>query len=412
MSERQHATIGMHAGSGAAPLRAGRDRLFHQTRLAAFIGLALLVCGAALTFGLRHVHATALQTDTEHQSRQYVSVQVARPGADTEAIGQPGTLQGNIESPIYARTSGYVVRWKHDIGAAVRQGDILAELDTPEIDQQLAQAAAVEHQAAASLDLARTSAERWEHLRSKDAVSQQDLDEKRSALEQANANWRAAQANTKRLKDLESFKQVTAPFAGVITRRNIDVGDLVDAGSNGGNARALFTLTQTNPLRVYVYVPQLYAGQVHVGQSVDITQAELVGQHFGGRITHTAGAIDPVSRTLQVDIQLPNPHGTLLPGAFVDVHMASVAGHHLVVPSNALVFRAQGTQVVVADQSTDGAQAHLHLVPVTVGRDFGKTVELLSGIHDGDAVVLNPSDALADGDTVTIKQPTPEKPKS
>lgn len=412
MSERNHASIGIHETAALKPLPAGRQAIFRRARLVTLVSLAVLAGGAVLTFGLHRAHGQALASVTLAQSRTFVAVHVVQTGADAEAVTQPGTLQGDIESPIYARTSGYVLKWSHDIGARVNKGDLLAELDTPEIDQELSQAIASENQALASLELARTSAERWQSLREKDAVSQQELDEKRSSYKQAQDSLHAAQANARRLRNLSNFKKVMAPFSGTITRRNVNVGDLVDAGSSGGNARPLFTLAKTDPLRVYVYVPQLYAHLMHTGLTVDITQAELGGQHFAGKITHTAGALDASTRTLQIEIQLPNPHGTLLPGTFVDVHIPALMGHQLIVPSNSILFRDKGTQLALVDKATDGAQAHVHVVPVVVGRDFGQTIEILSGIREGDAVVLNPADSLSDGDTVQIRQPVKEKPKS
>jgi len=408
MSEKSHAAIGMH-GSGPAGANTGpapRGPMLRIARRSALVILVLLALGAAGTVIARYLHARDLRAATRNQAITYVTTATAQAGKDGEALVLPGTLQGFIESPIYARTTGYVLHWKRDIGARVEKGELLAELDTPEVDQQLAQARAAREQAASSLELARSSAERWESLRQRDAVSQQELDERRSAFRQAQANHAAALANEERLKNLEDFKRIVAPFAGVVTRRNIDVGDLVDAG-NGGAARALFTLAQTDPLRLYVYVPQTYAGLVHVGQAVTVTQSELAATRFVGTVSHTAGAIDTATRTLQVEVSLPNHDGRLLPGAYVEVRLPVGASTALLAPSNSLIFRDSGSMVAVLDGS-----GHVHLQPVTLGRDLGQSIELLSGVKAGDQIVLNPPDALAEGDVVAVRPPVVAKEKS
>jgi RND family efflux transporter MFP subunit len=242
--------------------------------------------------------------------------------------------------------------------------------------------------------LAASTVERWEALRKKDAVSQQELDERRSADAQARANLAAADANVERLRQTESFKRIVAPFAGVITRRNVDVGDLIDAGGAG---RALFLLAQTDPLRVYVSVPQAYAQLVKPGQEVIVTQAELAGQTFNGKVARTAASIDAATRTMQVEISLPNREGALLPGAYVTVALPLQASRTLVIPTNALMFRGDGTRVAVVD-----AAGTVNLRPVKIGRNFGNTVELLEGAAASDRLVLNPPDSLAEGDKIAV----------
>ena len=403
MSEKSHSSIGMHtqAPRGAAP----RGPMLRVARRAALVVVVLLALGAAGTGIARYLHARDLEASTAAQAVTYVTTTTVQAGKDGEKLVLPGTLQGFIESPIYARTSGYVLRWNRDIGARVAKGEVLAELDTPEVDQQLAQARAAREQAASSLELAKSSAERWESLRQRDAVSQQELEERRSAYRQAQANLAAAQANEERLRNLEGFKRIVAPFVGVVTRRNIDVGDLVDAG-NGGTARALFTLAQTDPLRVYVYVPQSYASLVQAGEAVTVTQAEVRGSAFHGTISRTAGAIDTSTRTLQVEISLPNKDGRLLPGAYAQVELPVGTGETLMAPSNSLMFRPEGPRVAVVD-----AGGHVHLQAVTLGRDFGQSIEMLSGLHSGDQLVLNPADSLAEGDAVVVRAPAPPKAK-
>jgi len=403
MSEKSHSSIGMHTQSaqGAPP----RGAMLRVAKRSALIIVVLLALGAAGTGIARYLHARDLEATTAAQAINYVTTTTVQAGKGGEKLVLPGTLQGFIESPIYARTSGYVLRWNRDIGAHVRKGEVLAELDTPEVDQQLAQARAAREQAASSLDLAKSSAERWESLRQRDAVSQQELEERRSTYSQAQANLAAANANEQRLRNLEDFKRIVAPFDGVVTRRNVDVGDLVDAG-NGGAARALFTLAQTDPLRIYVYVPQSYSALVHPGDAVTVTQAEMHGAAFRGTISRTAGAIDTATRTLQVEVSLPNKDGRLLPGAYAQIELPVETSGNLLAPSNSLMFRAEGPRVAIVDGT-----GRIRLQPVTLGRDFGQSIEFLSGIRTGDQLVLNPADSLADGDMVAVRPPAAPKGK-
>jgi RND family efflux transporter MFP subunit len=404
MSEQRHAAIGIHPiavdaeGEQIELLR--RRQIVRRTRVAVIVLLIVLALGAARTVFVRMANARALEAGTTERAAQYVKTALPQTAATGQTLALPGTLQGFVQSPINARASGYLKRWTKDIGSRVQKGELLAEIETPEIDQQLSQGIAARQQAAAGLSLARSTVERWEALRKKDVVSQQDLDERRGAVAQATANLAAADANVQRLQQTEGFKRVLAPFAGVVTRRNVDVGDLIDAGSGGGG-RALFTLAQTDPLRVYINVPQAYAQLIKAGQPVVVTQAELSGQRFKGEIARTSGAIDATTRMMQVEVSLPNRDGVLLPGAYVQVSLPMAASKALTIPSNALLFRAEGTRVAIVD-----AQGRVHLRSVTVGRNYGETIELLDGIADTDRLVLNPSDSLAEGDLVVIaKEP-------
>jgi len=408
MSEKSHTSIGMHSADlGGRPHGLlARAMLLVRARRAALLILLLLTLGAVGTVVGRVMHMRDLHETSAAQALNFVSAGAVQRSKGGEGLALPGTLQGYIESPIYARTSGYVLRWDRDIGARVQKGEVLAELDTPEVDQQLAQAMAAQEQARLGLELARSSAERWESLRRRDAVSQQELDERRSAYTQAQANLAAAEANRKRLDDMEGFKRIGAPFAGVVTRRNVDVGDLVDAG-NGGAARALFTMAQTDPLRVYVYVPQSYASLVHAGLAVTVTQAEVQGKVFHGTISRTAGAIDAATRTLQVEISLPNHDEALLPGSYVQVQLPVGDSNKLVAPSNSLMFRPEGSMVAVV-----GADSRVHLQAVTLGRDFGQTIEILTGVQAGDRLILNPADSLSEGDAVSVQAPAPAREKT
>ncbi|RYZ11937.1 MAG: efflux RND transporter periplasmic adaptor subunit [Comamonadaceae bacterium] len=400
MSEPRHSGLVLHPGAADGPDATAdamrRRQIVRRTRVLVAVVLLLLALGAARTMFVRAANARALESDAAAQAVQYVRTAQPKVAASGQTIALPGTLQGAVQAPISARASGYLKRWTRDIGSRVKQGELLAEIETPEIDQQLAQAVAARQQAASGLSLARSTVARWEALRQKDVVSQQDLDERRGAVAQAVANVAAADANVQRLQQTENFKRVLAPFAGVITRRNVDVGDLIDAGSGGGG-RALFMLAQTDSLRVSINVPQAYAQLIRTGQAVVVTQAELRGERFEGKVARTSGSIDPSTRMMQVEVALPNADGRLLPGAFVQVALPLAASRMLTVPTNALLFRAEGTRVAVVD-----AQSRVRLRTVSLGRNLGEMVEIVDGLSESDRLVLNPSDALADGDPVTV----------
>ena len=369
-----------------------RARVVRGTRIVAVVVLVLLVVGAGRTIVGRMANARVLEDNVAVSSIQYVKTTVAKTGEAGQTLALPGTLQGFQQAPIAARSAGYVQRWTKDIGSHVTKGEVLAVIESPEVDQQLSQAEAARQQAAASLALAKSTVERWEALRKKDVVSQQELDERRSGATQAVANLAAADANVQRLRQLQGFTRVMAPFDGVITRRNVEVGDLVDS-----SGKALFVLTQMDPLRIYVNVPQSYAQLVRAGQKVLVTQAELRGRTFSGEVARSAGAIDPATRTMQVEINLPNRDGTLLPGAYVQVDLPLAGAKTLVVPTNVLLFRGEGTRVALVDGAS-----RIRLKPVTLGRNLGESIEVLGGIADGDRLVVNPSDSLAEGDSVAL----------
>jgi RND family efflux transporter MFP subunit len=393
MPEHGHSSLGIH---GVDRANAGelvkRREMMRRAKILVAIVAVLLALGAGRTLMLRASTARALETSTTERARQYVKLASPTSAASGQTLSLPGTLQGFIQAPISARSSGYLRRWYKDIGSRVGKGELLAEIEAPEIDQQLSQAVASRQQAAASLDLAKSTVARWESLRAKDVASQQELDERRSAFTQARANVAAADANVERLRQLEGFKRVVAPFAGVITRRNVDVGDLID-----GAGRALFLLAQTDPLRVYVNVPQSYAQLIKPGQQVVVTQAELAGRTFTGEVARTAASIDSATRTMQIEVSLPNHDGVLMPGALVQVALPLKATQSLVVPTNALLFRSAGVRVAVVDSS---GRVALHAV--RLGRNYGQTVEIVEGITRADRFVLNPSDSLADGDQVSV----------
>lgn len=398
MSHDRHSELGIHPTEDAEPLQ--RQQMMKRARLVTIVVLLVLAAGAARTVISRVANARELQAGTAERAKVFVRVSPARSSAEGQTLALPGTLQGFVQSPISARSGGYLKRWYKDIGAEVKKGDLLAELDTPEIDQQLSQALAARQQAAASMELARSSMARWEALRKKDAVSQQELDERRSAFAQASSNLAAADANVERLRQVEGFKRIVAPFAGIITRRNVDVGDLIDPGAG----RALFVLSQTDPLRVYVNVPQSYANLVKPGQQVIITQAELRGRKFEGKVARTAGAIDPATRSMQIEVSLANADNALLPGAFVQVALPLKPSGALLVAADTLMFRRDGSLVAAVDEHNK-----VRLKPVKLGRNFGPTVEVLDGLNGDERLILNPSDSLAEGDQV---EPTAEQPAS
>jgi len=400
MTQQRHANLGIHATADVDPHdQLQRRQIARRMKLIAIATLVLLGLGAARTVLSRVASGKALDASVAEHTALYVKTTLPQAAGAGRTVALPGTLQGAVQAPIAARAAGYVRRWNKDIGSPVRQGDVLAEIEAPELDQQVSQAQAARDQTASTVALADTTVARWEALRKKDVVSQQDLDERRAALVQAKANLAAADANLARLKQLESFKNVVAPFAGIVTRRNIDVGDLIDT-----SGKPLFLLSQTDPLRVYVNVPQSYANLVKTGQAVAVTQAELQGREFKGQVTRTSGAIDAATRTMQVEVSLPNKDGALLPGAYVQVGLPLAASGALSVPTNTLLFRGEGTRVAVV-----GAGGKVALRAVTLGRNNGTSVEVTGGLRATDRLVLNPPDSLVDGDVVTTEPPATAK---
>jgi RND family efflux transporter MFP subunit len=396
MSENRHAVLGIHSASEDGHHHPHRGPILKRARIVGAIAGAVLLLGGAAVLVQRAVQARALAASTVELNQQFVVTTTAKPAKGGEPLSLPGTLQGIIESPIYARSSGYVLRWTKDIGSRVNKGDVLAEIDTPEVDQQLSQAIAARQQAASSLELAKSSAERWEALRKKDAVTQQELNERSSAYSQAQANLAAADANVRRLQKTEEFKRVLAPFSGVITSRAVEVGDLINGGGAGN---ALFRLAQVDTLRVYVYVPQAYAQRIKTGDQVEVTQAELPGRKFSGTVARTAGAIDAATRTMQIEINLSNKDNALLAGAYVQVSLpVSGSSNAMLAPTNVLLFRPEGPRVAVV-----GADGKVKLQAVTLGHDLGNRIEILSGVTPAQQLVVNPADSLADGDAVVVK---------
>ncbi|MDB5883758.1 MAG: transporter subunit [Ramlibacter sp.] len=390
MSQESHSPPAMDAAAGEAELLQ-RRQVARRSRIAAIVVVLLLAAGAARTVVSRMSNGHALEAGAAQSAITYVKTTLVKPAGTGQAMNLPGTLQGFVQAPVSARAGGYLRRWTKDIGSQVKQGELLAEIETPELDQQLSQAVAARNQTASSLELAKSTVDRWEALRKRDAVSQQELEERRSGYAQARATLAGADANVERLRQLENFKRVTAPFSGVITRRNVDIGDLIDSN------KPLFTLSQTDPLRVYVNVPQAYAQLVKPGQAAVVTQSELRDRTFNGKVARTAGSIDASTRTMQVEITLGNRDGALLPGAFVNVELAAAPSGALTIPANAVLFRSQGPLVAKVE-----AGGSVRLQPVRLGRNYGDTIEVTSGLSGNESLVLNPSDALADGDKVQV----------
>ncbi len=302
-----------------------------------------------------------------------------------------------IDAPIYARTNGYLRKWYVDIGAHVKAGQLLAEIETPEVDQQLRQARADLATAEANVHLAEITAERYAGLLKTDSVSKQDADNAESDFAAKKATVQSSEANVKRLEDLQSFEKVYAPFAGVITARNTDVGALIDPGSSGGTRTELFHISQPGKLRVYVNVPEAYSQAAKPGLTADLTLAEFPGRRFQGTLVRTANAIDALSRTLLVEISVNNPTGELLTGAYAEVHLKLPSPQStLILPVNALMFRSEGLRVVVVNNG------QTELRPITIGRDFGSEVEVIAGLTGDEAVVVNPPDSIETGQQVRI----------
>ena len=350
-------------------------------------------------------HANASLLDAARDQRPTVSVVSTQRPEGAANLVLPGSTQAIQETLIYARTNGYVRKWYTDIGAKVEAGDLLAEIETPEIDQELNQARATVQQAVANSELARATLTRWQELVAKKVVSAQEFDEKKSALDARQADLTAAQANVARLEKLQGFQKVVAPFAGIVTTRNIDNGALVSAG-NGGQTSALFHVAQTDTLRIYVTVPQTNARSVAPGQSAAVSFREIPEKTFDAKVVRTAGALDPASRTLLTELQVANSDGQLFPGMYAEVKFAFPQdARTLLVPGNAVTVQSDGPKVLIVD-----AKQTIRARSVKLGRDLGDKVEILSGLNPAEPLVANPSGSLREGEEVKA-QPQPAQTK-
>jgi len=387
------------AGASGKPGQENRRTTsFGHAKQVITLALAAMVVAGIVYRGIStRVRATsALTVQTQEMAVPTVSVIQPKRGASSEEIVLPGNIQAFIDAPIYARTNGYLKRWYVDIGARVKAGQLLAEIDTPEIDQQLQQARADLATAEANYQLAKTTAARYQYLLETDSVAKQDVENAVANDQAKKAMVQSAGENVKRLEDLQSFEKIYAPFDGVITARNTDIGALIDSGS-GGLAKELFHIAALHTLRVYVNVPQIYSRSAVPGVQADLTLAEFPGRRFQGRLVRTADAIDQASRTLLTEIDVDNAAGELLPGAYAEVHFKLASGAStFTLPVNTLLFRSEGLRVAVL---RDGKAV---LVPIVLGRDFGTEVEVVSGLDGSESVITNPPDSLVSGGEVRI----------
>lgn len=373
-----------------APISDARLRQYAWIAVAIAIGLAVwgIVSRVSARNALSRQAAIAAATTV-------VTVKpTVAPGS--EALVLPGSVQAYYEAPIYARTNGYVRAWYTDIGTPVKKGQLLAEIESPEVDQQLSQAQADLATAGANYQLAKSTDVRWQGLLSTESVSKQDADQRAGDAAAKKAAVQSAAANVARLRDMESFKRVLAPFDGVVTQRNTDIGALINAGQGPG--AALFRVADTHRLRIYVSVPQPYASSILPGMSADLIFSEHPDKHYPATVAFTAQALDPASRTLQVELQVENPRHEMFPGAYAEVHLnLAAAAPILRLPANAVLFRAQGLLVAAV-----GGDHHVRLKRIAEGRDFGSSIEVLSGIDAADDIVINPPDSITDGALVRV----------
>jgi len=382
------------ASSGSpAPTARPRSARGYLIAIVVLIVVALIVVGGIVP----RLNATkALKIETNELATPTVATILPKRGAPQQEIVLPGNMQAFIDSAIYARTNGYVKSWTVDIGAHVKAGQLLADIETPEVDQQLDQAKADLNTARANFHLSEITATRYQDLLKTDSVSKQDVDNANGDFEAKKAMVASAESNVRRLQELQSFEKIYAPFDGVITARNTDIGHLIDSGASGGTATELFHIASLRKLRVYVNVPQQYSQAAKPGLLADVTLPEFPGRLFTGTLVRTANSIDASSRTLLVEVDVENPGGVLFPGAYTEVHLKLPSGAStFILPVSTLIFRSAGLQV--ATVSSDNKVA---LTPIVIGRDYGTEVEVVSGLSEGDSVIVSPPDSLVAGESV------------
>jgi RND family efflux transporter MFP subunit len=387
-----------HSGP-SSEVAVGRPR--RRRRL--YFAIALVVVVALLVSGIwpRVKARTSLRAETAQAALTAVSVVLPKQAAPAQEIILPGNVQPYITAPIYSRTNGYLKKWFFDIGAHVKQGQLLALIETPEVDQQLQQARSTLLTAQANLELATITKARYQGLLKSNAVSQQDVDNAVGAYNANKAIVEADKATVEQFAALVSFEKIYAPFDGVITARNTDIGDLINSGSAGGVKTDLFHIAQPGQLRVYVNVPEEYSRGIKVGMTADLSLAEFPGNKFQGKLVRTADAINATTRTLLVEIDVDNPAGTLLTGSYAEVHLqVSSQASTFLIPVNTLLFRSEGLRVAVVK---DGKVV---LSAVTPAHDFGNQIEIVAGLKSDDQVIVNPPDSIVSGQEVQIVQAT------
>jgi len=370
----------------------------HGARLVLIaLGIVLVMLGA---FGIvKRVQARhELTADTDRNAIATVATITPNASPKDQGLTLPGTVASWQDAQVYARTTGYVAKWYVDIGAKVKKGQRLADLDTPDVDNQLLQGKAQMRTDQANEAFAKVTADRYAKLATQGLIAQQTADQYLAQYKADVATVQADQANVARLQNLEDFKHIDAPYDGIVTQRNLNLGALVDAGASGSN---LFVIADTSTLRVYVDVPETYAASVHVGMPADVSLNTYGARPITGTVARTADALDPNTRTLRTEIDVSNTEQQLLPGVYANVKLqVATATRNYTVPANVLLFRAEGLRVALVD-----GQQRVHLQPVTLGRDFGSTVEIADGLSDGDRIVLSPSDSLAEGQQVKVAEP-------
>jgi RND family efflux transporter MFP subunit len=382
-------------------MESNRPATPRRTWLWLAIGALVVIALAAQGIWSRRAAHASLQAVARDTSRPSVSVIRAQRISATQDLVLPGNVQAFADTPIYARTNGYLRVWYADLGAHVKRGQLLAEIDTPEVDDQLRQARADLDNAQANYALAKSTAERWTEMLGNHSVSRQETDEKVGDMLAKKATLDAAKFNVARLQKLQSFQKIYAPFDGIVTARNVDVGALIDAGSAGGPARELFHIAQADRMRVYVNVPQAYAQQVRPGLAATLTLPELPSKRFAGKTSHIAGAIDATQRTMLTEVDFANATGELLPGAYAEVHFALSAppgtAGGFTLPGNTLLFRPDGVHVATVD-----ANQRVRLIRVTLGIDYGTRVAIASGLNGDERVIVSPQDSIVDGQPVRV----------